>query len=175
MAKTTQASTKRKAKRKPKPITLQDIFDAAWNAFIIEKKPPCVCNVGLNECVCVYANSNGDRCAIGLVLPDHVIESDYCKSHKGFGDIVEAFSDLFHSEITSKSKSELNFIQKCLHDEMVERGYVGESNRGWCLPSHAMRTYYTLFAQRYYLQIPGSKQERAPPITTFIKEPVYVS
>lgn len=40
-------------------------FNKVWRRFIVERRPKCTDDEG----GCVYYKDNGDRCAIGLLLP----------------------------------------------------------------------------------------------------------
>ncbi len=54
----------------PHYISNQDIFNAAWQAFIVEKRP-----LSLNsELDCVYRGSESAKCAIGLCIPDELYD-----------------------------------------------------------------------------------------------------
>ncbi len=50
------------------PLTLQDLFDNAWNAFVVEKRPRALSGNG----GCDYLSPEGHRCAIGVSMPDEV-------------------------------------------------------------------------------------------------------
>lgn len=78
-------------------ITLQAVFDAAWEAFIVNNKLPAI-----EDGYCSYCTTDGRKCAIGLVLTDKQVAeiSRYGKEHGNeksppIDDIVKAHSDWF--------------------------------------------------------------------------------
>jgi hypothetical protein len=50
-------------------LTPQDVFNKAWQAFVVEKKPA---SFDPQSSKCLYRGANGSQCAFGLCLPDHV-------------------------------------------------------------------------------------------------------
>ena len=52
-------------------ITPQNVFNAAWQAFIVEGRGPSIHSGRMifGDSTCVYLNENGDKCAVGLCIP----------------------------------------------------------------------------------------------------------
>ena len=67
---------------KTKPTSDQDMFNRIWNHFIVEKNPRCLSH----EQRCMYRNSKGEGCAIGIVLPDELVN-----------DLVSTISGILYS------------------------------------------------------------------------------
>jgi hypothetical protein len=94
-------------------ITLQQIFDAAWQAFIVEGKPPAV-----EYGSCSYLTPDGRKCAVGLTLPEgHECQSDSLR----FADLVNGYPELFDAVIRHASDERLNEFQGDLHDELITK------------------------------------------------------
>lgn len=50
-----------------KPLTLQEVFDRVWKAFVVEKRPASYNRAA--KC-CRYRGPGGEMCAIGMFIPD---------------------------------------------------------------------------------------------------------
>lgn len=123
-----------------KKITLQDIFNAAWQAFIVEDRP-----AASEKGTCSYLTSDGRKCAVGLVIPDgHPTQTE----PKTWDTFVSDYPDLFDEEILQMSKGALACFQRRLHDSMV-------GNNEWLCSVEGRRTAYQLIANDYNLTIPG--------------------
>lgn len=128
------------------PITLQDIFNAAWQAFIVEDRPPAVDAAGM----CQYRTEDGRKCAVGLCIPDgHRLVS---------GAIFGAFANLaamdaigteplFSADIHCAPRSVLNCFQQQLHDAI-------QSGGAWLLDVNERRDAYIAVAKRFGLKVP---------------------
>ncbi len=129
-------------------ITLQKIFDLAWQAFIIEDQPPSLGNIA-----CLYEDSRGNRCAVGLALP---------KSHNallfkgGFEALVDAWPELFDEHIQALAKSDiadpLNKLQSRLHDK-----WVNLDDGGWKGNKQDRMNEYLKVTEDYNLTIPAAR------------------
>lgn len=142
-----------------KKITLQDIFNAAWQAFIIENKPP---SQELNEdgfYTCKYLTSNKRKCVIGLCLPDG---HNYQNFKKSFYDLVvydksvkeedQIFDKSIHtllntSHINNLFSNSLNVFQASLHDMLC-------ANCEWLYSNSQRKQKYKQVAKEYNLTIP---------------------
>lgn len=123
-----------------KKITLQDIFNAAWQAFIVEDRPAASENNS-----CSYLTSDGRKCAVGLVIPDgHPAQTE----PKTWDTFVCDYPELFDEEILQMSKGALACFQRQLHDRMVD-------DDEWSFSVEGRRTAYRLAARDYNLTIPG--------------------
>lgn len=131
-----------------KPISLQDIFDAAWQAFIIDDKLPATTGAG----GCSYLTSDGRKCAVGLCLPEgHETQNFWgCLS-----ELVERHPELFDDQMKAMKYTDLNEFQAALHDTLTSHEYKqGEMIRGWCMSSSHRATIYRVVAKAYNLTIP---------------------
>ncbi len=132
-------------------ITLQSIFDKAWQAFVIEKKNPA-----FRDGRCWYLTPCGRRCAIGLSLPDDVAEKLKSKE-MSFGQVVREndFCELFDQDVVGRFRSSLDDFQAMLHDDLVDA-----FTDGWNRPVEHLRYHYIEAARRYNLTIPKDKKEK---------------
>lgn len=128
-------------------ISLQDIFNAAWQAFIIEKKPPAV-HVSISGIMgrCSYLTQDGHRCAVGLCLPDDI--ANKCRSMY-FNGVVREYPDLFCSEIILMYDADLIKFQRSLHDS-----HVNEKTGEWTLSPDELKAQYIKVAHNFKLNIP---------------------
>lgn len=127
-------------------ITMQDIFNAAWQAFIVEDRPPAVDAQGM----CQYRTEDGRKCAVGLCIPDgHRLVSGI--SFGSFGDIVAldaiCSDPLFGSDIHDTPRQVLECFQQELHDQ-IQTGGV------WLFDVEERKELYVETARRYGLQVP---------------------
>jgi hypothetical protein len=138
-------------------ITLQKIFDLAWQAFIVEGKSPG------NEkgCLCEYLTASGRKCAIGLALPDgHPAQ----KSDLTFPVLVNEFPELFDDEIHEIQKDAhksnlddddvddhpLAKFQFILHDAYADYGI-------WKISANGLKEIYIKIAEQYDLSVPNEQ------------------
>lgn len=154
-----------------KPITRQDIFNAAWQAFVVEKKPPAQesyfheRNHGL-EYRCRYKTEGPEpkRCAIGLTIPEG---HPYENLKMAFGDLLlhdfecRKLVDpeepaIFDKELVDTAVEDRHFQWKCddfqslLHDGLV---YQGE----WNVSPETIELTYRSVAKQFNLTIPGEE------------------
>lgn len=127
-------------------ITFQDIFNAAWQAFIVENNPPAVDAEGM----CQYRTEDGRKCAVGLCIPDgHRLVSGACFG--AFADLVamDAISTdpLFSADIHETPRQVLDCFQYELHDGLQ---YKGE----WRTGVEARKEAYITAAKHYGLKVP---------------------
>ena len=122
-------------------ITLQMIFDAAWQAFVVERRPPAYDTVAS---ICRYLTEDGRKCAVGLVLPEgHPVQ----KQEHSLGQIVKRYPELFHPQLQSLTNYQLNRFQQLLHDDLIDYD-TGE----WDFPD--LHGHYARAAKEYGLTIP---------------------
>lgn len=119
-----------------KPITLQRIFDLAWQKFVVEKAPPAR---GPNtNGFCQYLTPDGRKCAVGLALPDgHPAQ----KSGDSLYTLIHEYPELF--DISENGGG----IQSALHDDLSNR--YGE----WVVED--LESRYRGVAGQYGLTVPG--------------------
>lgn len=128
-------------------ITLQKIFNLAWEHFIVGDGKPAIGLMGN----CVYCNDDGDRCAIGLALPNH---HPSLKFKGGFSELVDTYPSLFDRSVidfdkTSPSGISLNAFQKQLHD------YLALNSREWNSSKNIRRNKYLEVAKQFGLTVPN--------------------
>jgi len=128
-----------------KRITFQKIFDAAWQAFIVEDKPPSV-NADGN---CVYDDGNGNCCAIGLVLPEGHPSRSFLG---GFNSLIGSYSNLFANDILRAGFFTREGIQRRLHDRLISGGV-------WAYSKEERKRKYIEVAKEYNLKVPGENND----------------
>lgn len=134
-------------------ITLQQIFDAAWQAFIIEDNPPSMAtgphSAGTDPLSCAYSDGKGGHCAIGLVLPE-----DVCSAFEDttFSVIVkDSATDLFDSSVYDMTDIKLDNFQQKLHDHLCESAGGVPT---WSVSKEQRRAAYVNVASEYELTVP---------------------
>jgi hypothetical protein len=119
------------------PITLQRIFNLAWQAFVVEKRRPARDHEGC----CSYLTDDGRKCAVGLALPDgHEAQ----RSGSGFNTLTKRYPELF--DVPSHADTD-NFQRK-LHDG------ISSIDGAWIDPE-GIEIAYRRVAAEYGLTIPG--------------------
>ena len=112
----------------------QETFDKIWSHFITHNNGPSIEEHGM----CLYRSPNGNRCAVGLLLPD----SEYDPSYEGRSiHLIPYFKNL------SEEDSEfLVDLQRC-HDRAAT-SYRSDF-------SDFMRKFLTEVAEDYRLETPN--------------------
>lgn len=129
-------------------ITLQKIFDLAWQAFIVEDRPPAY----NRSTGCVYATEDSRRCAVGLALPDSLAKTLVGKD-MSFSQVVEAYPGEFNDCIIFSDADMLDGFQSALHDSMV-----CPLTGNWRLNVDKRRASYIETAKLYGLQVPKENE-----------------
>lgn len=122
-------------------VTLQSIFNDAWEAFIVKKKLPCVDRHG----TCYYTRGT-NHCAVGWGLPVELREK-IGKSNATFAQVVREHSEYFSEEVLKCDR--LGFFQSALHDARIDF-----SSRHF---EPNLENEYRLVAQMFGLTVPGEK------------------
>ena len=123
-------------------ITLQDLFDAAWRAFIVEDKPPAVTRIG-----CHYLTPDGSKCAVGLVLPEgHPAQ----RRTERFSVLVRTYPKLWADDVRSMPDVVLNQLQRALHDDLAHTG-----RPEWASGRATREAVYRDIAAEYRLTVPA--------------------
>lgn len=135
-------------------ITLQKIFDLAWQAFIIEDRPPAYGRIAEDDPAqgCLYDDGKGNKCAVGLALPTNGECNKYIGS---FGHLVEEHPELFDHSVLQVSFNALNSFQKRLHDNFVCRW--GPDKGTWLFNKEERMEFYLKVAEDYKLTIPAAR------------------
>jgi hypothetical protein len=153
-------------KASSKKLTLQSIFNAAWNWFVVKGGQPACDNGGS----CVYLDPvTKNRCVIGaaLTLPQlRAIEK--LKDEEGVGPaadknptastLVAKFPEWFDTGNMSSDKfaETLDCMQYELHDGVTKVNYGDTATRYW-RPGVDLRAEYVAFAESNNLTIPTQK------------------
>lgn len=128
---------------KHEPITLQKIFDLAWQKFIVEGGEPAADTNGR----CLYLTEDGRKCAVGLALPDgHPTQG----SGGTFSVLVRAYPGLFSLDVlglVSDGDGELDRFQARLHDSLQEKGK-------WVQDVEDRARCYRVVAKEFGLTVP---------------------
>lgn len=123
-----------------KPITLQDIWNAGWQKFVIEQAPLAYDH---SEGKCFYRTKDDHKCVVGLVLPE--TDPNYreiIKDNCAFYTVVSRYSYLFDDSVFQLMEDECNNFQKCLHDSLTDKS------------QNERKTKYLEVAKRYNLTLP---------------------
>lgn len=130
-------------------ITLQHIFNLAWQKFIIEDALPAVEKGRVFQLfICAYLTEDGRKCGVGLALPENHPTQGYSGP---FSDLYYEYIDLFdipqqHLELG------ITKFQFLLHDDLIDK------EKGvWLLPVQTREFVYRGVAQFYGLTIPERK------------------
>lgn len=121
-----------------KKITLQDIFNAAWQAFIVEDRPPATNEQGY----CRYLTADGKKCAVGLCIPDGH-PAQHCEYT--WDEMSERHPELWDID---KTYVDFDFFQRQMHDFLQNHGE-------WKRDKEDREAHYRSMAARYNLTIPG--------------------
>lgn len=161
------AKTKPVAKSKKassKKLTLQAIFNAAWNWFVVKGKQPSCDNGGS----CVYFDPiTKNRCVIGaaLTLPqleaiEKLIGSEEDKNPKA-SVLVAKFPKWFATGGMSRDEfaEALDDMQYKLHDGVTRVDYDDGPTRHW-RQGLDLRAKYADFAMSYGLTVPEQKPRK---------------
>jgi len=130
-------------------MNLQEIFNLAWEHFVIKKNPPAA-----SENTCYYAMPDGRKCAIGLAIPD----GHAAQRSRGmlFSDLLREFPLLFDIDLDLLPYSDscgdinpLDYFQSALHDDLI-------TNEEWSKDIN-MEDEYRKVAKLFRLTVPASK------------------
>ena len=138
------------------PISLQRIFNLAWQAFIVERRPP-----GRGPEGCQYRTANGNRCAVGLALNDEQL--DAVDDDSPLGRLVETHPEWFDHSVLALGNMATSF-QYRLHDRLTLDYLTPNGNVEyiWRCSAKEMERTYREAAYVYGLTIPQ------PPVTQSI-------
>jgi len=125
-------------------ITLQKIFDLAWQKFIVEGGAPAADNNGK----CSYLTYDGRKCAVGLALPDgHPAQ----KGAGRFSSLVCGYPELFGPDVLAvmgDPTGRLDRFQARLHDSLQDKGE-------WTEDAKTRAAHYRKVAKDFGLTVPG--------------------
>ena len=127
-------------------ITLQQIFNAAWEEFIVKDNPPAIeYDKDIESYVCRYLTKDGKKCAVGLCLPDGL--NTKCET---FDDeltligLIDKYPQLFEFK-----DHQVPDFQERLHDDLVDK-QTGK----WKYSKEVRKQEYVRIAKKYGLEIP---------------------
>lgn len=133
-----------------KKLSLQDIFNAAWQRFVVEENFAAV-----NDFTsCVYLNEDGDMCAVGCALPQELLDkliTDGNNTNTSFPQLVFGYKEYFQDdviELAKKYDSAVTF-QSRLHDNLLE--VLGKSDYNSRI---MIEGTYRVIANRFGLTVP---------------------
>jgi len=120
-----------------KTVTLQSIFDRAWEHFVVNFSPLSVSSSGNR---CLYRSPEGHKCAIGLVIDDN----DYTPEIEGLHASKAFWVIGYQADVDGDT---LDAAQCRLHDSLFCKS--GEED------PRKRELAYREFAIDYNLKIPG--------------------
>lgn len=129
---------------KIKELSLQNIFNAAWQRFVVELAKPAIYNGS-----CQYITNTSEMCAVGCALPDELLK-EIVKEHLNgapFSGIVSMYPEYFANDIFDYRGDSLNEFQACLHDNI--ESLLGQSEH-----KEEVKDLYMKVAQRFNLTVP---------------------
>jgi hypothetical protein len=127
-----------------KKITLQDIFNKAWEHFIIGDGKP---SWSTEQNCCMYLDEYGNKCAVGLCIPDGCPAQ---KIFRNFSGLINIYPELFDdNSICDYTSEQINYFQKNLHDDLTD------CSGKWIHNKKQMRQKYIELAEKYKLTIPA--------------------
>ena len=132
-------------------ISLQQIFNAGWQAFIVEGRRP-----SMSPGVSRYLSSEGDKCVVGLCLPDGPVQ----RHLYNFTSLVCVYPELFDAQIVALAKPDtalnghtLDDFQARLHDDICHWNKKTNKAEWTCSLAERERMYRDV-AEDFNLTIP---------------------
>jgi len=114
-------------------IMTQKLFDDGWQKFVVEDAP---CSHVPGEPKCLYRDSKGNKCLIGLQIPDDIYSPDM--ENRDAINLEREFNIVF------ENAGMANSMQGDLHDSLI-----------YCSQEEREQTYIT-FATKHDLTIPNN-------------------
>lgn len=127
-------------------ITFQDIFNAAWEEFIVKDGPPATEKTEYGYS-CRYLTKDGRKCAVGLCLPPdlNTKQNNHPDRDVSFDEIINRYPDLFQPT----TRQDAWDFQYELHD-----GYVDSTTGKWKFGKEYRKQQYIEVANKFGLTIP---------------------
>lgn len=132
-----------------KPLTLQDVFDKNWQYFIVDNNP-----FGYNGITCVYLGSNGEKCAIGVCIPEEIAKQIAHPTTRiaYLLTLDENLKNIFHKDIDHFALGELQTI----HDGCAKQcGDSPKHSKNYIDTHDLYKQHLIEFAERHNLKIPS--------------------
>jgi hypothetical protein len=140
-------------------VTIQDVFNAGWNAFVIGDKLPGF-DTGLDHHGnkvrrggIRYRAFDGRCCVFGLVIPrDNPISGAGAMSISTVREVhKEHFKAVFDDELVLLDARRLQKFQSELHDD-----HVSLADGTWKVSKADLRKAYLDIAKDFKLEVPGA-------------------
>lgn len=152
----------------PKALSLQDIFNAAWDRFVVNNSAPATDKNG--DCA-YYDRTTKNRCAVGAAFNlNQIRELDKYANITGdsssaltAGQVVSKFPQWFEMGTLTETDFAvaLDALQFNLHDNLVSSPLaVGNKPRKWAVAKADRVRAYKQYAEKYKLQIPTTSRKR---------------
>lgn len=126
--------------------SLQEIFNKAWQHFIVEDGlPASEYNQAIDMYSCKYLTDKGRKCAVGLSIPEGHSAQYY---NGNFSEIIILYPDLF-SDLVNFDEEIIDNFQYYLHDNLTDI-----SNGQWRFTKKQRKNKYLAVAREYGLTIP---------------------
>lgn len=128
------------------PKTNQEIFDRVWQYYVIEGHPRSVSSSG----TCLYRTYDGNRCAVGLFIPDESYREAFDNEAygSGIGPLLDEGVFDFDPELDEFLRANRVLFEELqsIHDRATGRGGFGT------LPEELRK-----FARERGFEIPGEE------------------
>lgn len=130
-------------------VTVQEVFNAAWQAFVVEGRPFAVSPDKNDDGVypCLYRGPNGTKCAIGLIIPDEEYDSSF--ENERANKVLERLGYDFEPLFVRYSRIDADAVQLELHDNPA-RIHEFDQDR------EQLRSYYRGVAAKWGLTVPST-------------------
>lgn len=127
-------------------ITFQDIFNAAWEEFIVKDGPPATEKTEYGY-LCRYLTKDGRKCAVGLCLPQglNTKEENDPEADLSFDNLIKKYPNLFDCA----SLVDAWTLQRELHDNLIDV-HTGK----WTFRREFRKQQYINTARKFGLTIP---------------------
>ncbi len=157
-----------RGKPTPKALSLQDIFNAAWNHFIANNGAPASDKNG--DCT-YYDPATKNRCAVGVAFNLNQLR-ELSKYANTTGDspsaliaaqVVNKFPQWFDMGAMTDTDfaAALNVLQYNLHDNLLSPSSLASNKpRRWAVAKADRVRAYKQYAERYKLQIPTTSKKK---------------
>lgn len=133
-----------------KKLSLQDIFNAAWQRFVVEEEDGAANDMSS----CVYRSEDGNMCAIGCALPQELLDKLIAygnNTNTSFPKLVLRYKEYFQDDVIKLAEryTPLVIFQSRLHDNLLN--ILGNSD----YTSRIMiEGTYRVIANRFGLTVP---------------------
>lgn len=130
-------------------VTVQEVFDAVWQAFVVEGRPFAV-SPDKNEhgvYPCLYRGPNGTKCAIGLIIPDEEYDPEF--ENERANTVLRKLGYDFEPLLVGYLRIDADSVQLELHDEPARMPEFDQDRE-------RLRYYYRGVAAKWGLTVPST-------------------